>query len=189
MENQQYEELFDENSDNEVEVEHEEFVVRVVAPQPINIPLEVVVPGVADNPESPSPSPPPSPAPESPQPQFGDAPSFKGFFNSDDLIDLEQWAVDAQSLRGTPDLRLEEPEISLNFKTFLKYTWGPQWELKFIQLSGEVLICQLRAYLASYNLLTSFNRRQWLRLFPAWTVQEKREQLELLVASGGLLEM
>ena len=109
-----------------MEVEHEEIVVGVVAPQPINIPLKVVVPGVADNPESPSPSPPPSPVPESPQPQFGDAPSFMGFFTSDDLIDLEQWVVDGQSLRGTPDLRLEEPEISLNFKTFLKYTWGPQ---------------------------------------------------------------
>ena len=74
MENQQYEEFFEESSDNELEVEHEEVVVGVVAPQPINIPFEVVVPGVADNPESPSPSPPPSPGPESPQPQFGDAP-------------------------------------------------------------------------------------------------------------------
>ena len=63
MENQQYEEFFEENSDNEMEVEHEAVVVNVVAPQPINIPLEVVVPGVADNPESPSPSPPSSPEP------------------------------------------------------------------------------------------------------------------------------
>ena len=183
MENQQYEEFFGENSDNELEVEHEEVVVGVVAPQPINIPLEVVVPGVADNPESPSPSPPSSPEPSpavspaaspgpgSPQPQFGDAPSFMGFFTADDITELEQWAVDAQSLRGTPDLRLEEPEISANPKTFLKFVWGHQWELKFIQPAGEVLICKLRAYLAGYNLLTSFNRRQWLRLFPAWTVQ------------------
>ena len=123
MENQQNEEYFEENSDNEMEVEHEEVVVNVVAPQPINIPLEVVVPGVADNPESPSPSPPSSPEPSpavspaaspgpgSPQPQFGDAPSFMGFFTADDITELEQWAVDAQSLRGTPDLRLEEPEI------------------------------------------------------------------------------
>ena len=90
-----------------------------------------------------------------------------GFFTSDDLIDLEQWAVDAQCLRGTADLRLEEPEISPNLKTFLRYTWGPQWEFKFVQPSGEVLICQLRAYLAGHNLLTSFNRQQSLRLFPA----------------------
>ena len=80
-----------------------------------------------------------------------------GFFTSDDLIDLEQWAVDAQCLRGTADLRLEEPEISPNLKTFLRYTWGPQWEFKFVQPSGEVLICQLGDYLAGYNLLSSFN--------------------------------
>ena len=201
MENEDY---FEELSDQEVEVGQQEVVVGVVAPQPINIPLEVqVVP--ADNPESPSPSPPsspePSPAaspaaspPASPglgslQPQFGDAPTFMGFFSADDITELEQWAVDAQSLRGTPDLRLEEPEISADFKTFLKFVWGHQWELKFIQPAGEVLICKLRAYLAGYNLLTSFNRRKWLRLFPAWTVQERREQLELLAASGVLLEL
>ena len=97
-------EYFEENSDTEVEIEHEEVVVGFVAPQPVNIPLEVVVPGVADNPESPSPPPAsPSPVLGSPPHQPGDAPSFMGFFTSDDLIDLEQWAVDAQSLRGTPD--------------------------------------------------------------------------------------
>ena len=140
MENEDYYEVL---SDQEVGVGQQEVVVGVVAPQPINIPLEVqVVP--ADSPESPSRSPPsspePSPAaspgPESPQPLLGDALSFIGFFTSDDLIDLEQWAVDAQSLRGTPVLRLEEPEISPNLKTFLKYTSGLQWELKFIQPSG-----------------------------------------------------
>ena len=201
MENEDY---YEELSDQQVEVGQQEVVVGVVAPQPINIPSEVqVVP--ANNPESPSPSlpspsqpspagspaasPPASPGPGSPQPQFGDALTFMGFFSADDITELEQWAVDAQSLRGTPDLRLEEPEISANFKTFLKFVWGHQWELKFIQPAGEVLICKLRAYLAGYLFLTNFNRRQWLRLFPAWTVQERREQLQLLTASGGLLEL
>ena len=87
---EQYEEYSEENSDNEVEVEHEEVVLGVVAPQPIHIRLEVVVPGVADKPELLSPSPPPSPGPESPQPPLRDAPSFMGFFTKDDLIDLEQ---------------------------------------------------------------------------------------------------
>ena len=182
----------------------QEVVVGFVPPQPINIPLQVQV-VLADDPESPSPSPPSSPEPSpsaspaasppaspgpgSPQPQFGDAPTFMGFLSADDITELEQWALDDQSLRGTPDLRLEELEISANFKTFLKFVWGHQWELKFIQPAREVLICKLRAYLAGYNLLTSFNHRQWLRLFPAWTVQERREQLELLAASGGLLEL
>ena len=192
------EDYYEELSYQEVEVGQQEVVVGVVAPQPINIPLEVqYVP--ADNPESPSPepspaaspaaSPPASPGPGSPQPLLGDAPNFLNFYSADDITELEQWAMDAQSLRGTPNLRLEEPEISANFKIFLKFIWGHQWELKFIQLAGKVLICKLRAYLAGYNLLTSFKRRQWHRLFPAWTVQERREQLELLAASGGLLEM
>ena len=181
----QYEEYFEEDSDQEEEV-------GVVPPIVAVAPLNVEVPEIPDNPESPSPEPSPaaSPAASPPgSPGPGDLPSFMGFFTIDDVTDLEQWAVDAQSLRGTPDLRLEEPEISANFKTFLRYTWGHQWELKFVQPAGEVLICMLRAYLAGYNLLTSFNRRQWLRLFPAWTVQERREQLELLAASGGLLEL
>ena len=102
-----------------MEVEQDEVVVGIVAPQPVNIPLELVVPGVADNPESPSP---PSASPSSvlgsPLHQPWDAPSFMGFFTSDDLIDLEKWAVDAPSLRDTPDLRLEEPEISPIWKLF-----------------------------------------------------------------------
>ena len=111
------------------------------------------------------------------------------FYSADDITELQQWAVDAQSLWRTPDLRLEEPKISANFKIVLKFIWGHQWELKFIQPAGVVLICKLTSYLARYNLLTSSNRRKWLRLFPAWTVQERREQLELLAASGGLLEV
>ena len=121
--------------------------------------------------------------------RLGMPPALWVFCTSDDLIDLEQWAVDAQCLRGTPDLRLEEPEISPKFKTFHRYIWGPQWEHKFIQPSGQVLICQLRAYLAGCKLLTSFNRRHWLRLFPASTITERREQLELLAASGGFPEL
>ena len=49
-------------------------------------------------------------------------PQFYSFFTSDDLIDLEQCAVDAQSLRDTADLRLEEPEISSKLKTFHSIT-------------------------------------------------------------------
>ena len=44
---------------------------------------------------------------------------------------------------------------------------------------------QLWACLAGYHQLTSFNRRQWLRLFPAWSAQEKQEQLELLADACG----
>ena len=87
--------------------------------------------------------------------------------------------------RGDPTSHIEEPDVSPNLKTFLWYTLGAQWEVKLIGEPGEVLVQQLRAYLAGYNQLTSFNRRQWLRLFPAWTAQEKREHLEVLADAGG----
>ena len=108
------------------------------------------------------------------------------FYSADDLTELEQWAVDARSLRGTPGLRLEEPDIPHDMKTFVRYTLGPQWELKLIHHAGQVLIEWLRAYLAGYNLLTSFNRRQWLRLFPLSTQAEGQEQLEPI--ANGFLE-
>ena len=52
-------------SDNEVEPQEE--VVGVVAPMPVEIPLEVEVGPVADNPASLSPQTPPPPVPLPPQ--------------------------------------------------------------------------------------------------------------------------
>ena len=158
--------------------------------QPVHIPLEVQVVPVAEIAESPS----MSQTTQSPvldyQPQqLGYALSFVGVFRSDDLIDLDQWVVDAQSLWGTPDLRLEELEIMANLKTLLMFSWGHQSENKPNQPAREAFNCKMRAYLAGYNLLTRFKRRQWLRLFPAWTAEEGREQLESLANSGGYLEL
>ena len=93
--------------------------------------------------------------------------------------------MDARAARRDPNSRIEEPNVSPNLKVFLRYVYGTQWEVKLIHESGEVLIEQLKAYLAGYNQLTSFNRRQWLRLFPAWTAQERRDQLGALAEAGG----
>ena len=173
-------------SDNEVEPQEE--VVGAVAPLPVEIPQEVQVVPPAENPQSPSPSPqtpsPPVPSPPQGSP-VGDATSFMGFFTHDDVVNLEQWTVDARAARANTAAGIEEPEVSPNVKVFLRFTLGAQWEIKLVRESGEVLIEQLRAYLAGYNQLTSFNRRQWLRLFAAWTAQERREQLEVLADAGG----
>ena len=133
----------------------------------------------------------PSPVALSPPPVFpvGDALFFMRFYTGDDLVNLEKWAVVFRGLRRTPDFHIEEPEISPNLKTFLRFIIGVHWELKLVHPAGEVLICQLRAYFAGYNLLTSFSGRQWLRLFPDRTLAEKREQLELLANSGGFMEL
>ena len=150
-------------------------------------PLEVEVPEIPENPESPQPS------PRSPSPVFvipeGDASTFMDFYSLDDLVDLEEWARRSRELRGTPDYVMVEPGISDNLRLFLRYTEGAQWQYKLIHHSGEVLLFQLRAYLKGFELLTPFNRRQWVRLFSAWTLSERREQLELLANSGGFIIM
>ena len=69
-------ECYEDLLDNEIEIGQQKELVVVVAPQPVNIPLEVqVVP--ADNPESLSPSPPtPSPVLESHPSRLGMPPVF-----------------------------------------------------------------------------------------------------------------
>ena len=188
----------EESSDEEVQV-----VLPVVQVDPLN----VEVAGMPDNPESPSPqpdSPQPSPASSGGSPQHSplvggppmppppsspmeDSASFMNFYTYEDLAELKQWAVGARAARRYPAARIEEPEVSYNLKIFLKYVYGMQWEIKLLRESGDVLIKQMKAYIAGYNQLTGFNRRQWLRLFPAWTAQERRDQLEVLADAGGFL--
>ena len=191
------EEFFEESSDEEVQV-----VLPAVQVDPLN----VEVAEIPDNPESPSPQPSPvvpQPSPSSsggaslllggpPMPPPPSSPreisaSFMNFYTYSDLEELKQWAVGARAARRDPTARIEEPEVSYNLKIFLTYVYGRQWEIKLLRESGDVLIEQMKAYLAGYNQLTGFNRRQWLRLFPAWTAQERRDQLEALADAGGFL--
>ena len=192
------EEFFEESSDEEVQV-----VLPAVQVDPLN----VEVAGMPDNPESPSPqpdSPQPSPASSGGSPQHSplvggtpmppppsspreDSASFMNFYTYEDLAELKQLAVGARAAQRDPAARIEEPEVSYNLKIFLTYVYGRQWEIKLLRESGDVLIEQMKAYLAGYNQLTGFNRRQWLRLFPAWTAQERRDQLETLADAGGFL--
>ena len=140
---EEYEEYFEEESDNEVEPQEE--VVGVVAPMPVEIPLEVQVGPVADNPASPSPQTPSPPVPSPPQVSpVGDATSFMGFYTLDNVVDLEQWTVDARAARADPAIRIGEPQVSPNLKVFLRFTLGAQWEIKLVRESEEVLIEQLK---------------------------------------------
>ena len=119
----QYEEFYEEVSDEEV---------HVFPPAPVAVvgPLNVEVPEIPDNPESPSPQPSPvsyggsslvaagGPAPvvsppivSPPGSPVGDATSFMGFHTHDDLTELEQWTVDARAARADPTNRIEEPDV------------------------------------------------------------------------------
>ena len=127
------------------EVSDPEEEAPVVTPVPVVAValLNVEVPEIPDNLESPSPG--PSPPASSgglspPAPPLGDLPSFMGFYASDDLAELEQWAVDARAARNQPELRVDEPETSHNLKVFFKFSLGPQWELKLLYQSGKVLL-------------------------------------------------
>ena len=197
---EQPEEFFEENSDEEVQV-----VLPAVQVEPLAVvaPLNVEVAEIPDNPESPSPQPSPAstvgaspqhsplvggpPMPPPPSSPREDSSSFMNFYTYEDLAELEQWTVDARAARRDPAARIEEPEVSYNMKIFLKYVYGMQWEVKLLRESGAVLIEQMRAYLGGYIQLTNFNRRQWLRLFPAWTAQERRDRLEELADAGGFM--
>ena len=141
----QYDEFYEEVSDEEV---------QVVPPAPVAVvvPLNVEVPEIPDNPESPSPQPSPvssggsslvaaggsSPVASPPGSPVEDATSFMGFFTHDDLTELEQWTVDSRAARASPTGRIEEPDVSPNLKTFLRLVYGTQWEGKLTGKSGEV---------------------------------------------------
>ena len=79
----EHEDYYKERSHNKIEIGQQEELVGAVAPQLVDIPLEVQVVPVAENPEPPSSSQtPPSPVLESPPQQLGDAPSFMGFLRA-----------------------------------------------------------------------------------------------------------
>ena len=115
----------------------------------------------------------------------GNASTFMGFYSLDDLVDLGDWARRSRELRGTADYVMVEPGVSDNLRLFSKYTKCAPWHYKLVHPSVEVLLFQLRAYLKGFELLTPFNRRKWARLFSAWILSERRDQLELLANSGG----
>ena len=123
----QYEEFYEEVLDEEV---------QIVPPAPVAVvaPLNVEVPEIPDNPESPSPQPypvssggsspvsagGPSLVASPPGSPVGDATSFMGFYTYDDLTELEQWTFDSRAALANPTSRIEEPDVSPNLKTFLR---------------------------------------------------------------------
>ena len=86
---------------------------------------------IAESPESQSPSVSPgtpSPVVLSPPSMspVEDALSFMEFYIKDQIVNLEQWAVDARGLREIRDFHIDELEIYLNLKTSLRFTVGAQ---------------------------------------------------------------
>ena len=123
----QYEDFHEESSDEEV---------QVVPPATVAVvePLNVEVPEIPDNPVSPSPQPSPissggsspvavggPPVPPPPGSPREDATLFMGFYTHEDVVELEQWTVDARAAKRDPAARIEEPKVSPNIKIFLRY--------------------------------------------------------------------
>ena len=175
---------YEESSDNE----------EVAAPLHIN--LEV---NLEESPKSPPPGPPsPVLAPPASIP-FGelspvwklpdDGTNFIYFFTRSDVLELKHWAEITRKRRNKEGYMVEEPVLSQNFTAFPIEYHGIQWEVKFLRAAAEPLFAQLLAYVAGYARLTSPNKRIFRNNFESWSVEVKREQLKLLVESGGFPEL
>ena len=121
----QYEEYFEEVSDQEEEV-------GVVRPIPVVAvaPLNVEVAEISDNPESPSPEPSPAVSPPVASPPgspVGGVTSFMGFILT---MTLPSWN-NGQLTLGLPGrIRLVgsmSPMLYQIYKTFLRHVFGTQW--------------------------------------------------------------
>ena len=91
-------------------------------------------------------------------------------------------------MRGEVGYLVAELLITLKFKGFLQFLYGPQWEDKFMR-GGEMLLAQLGASISGYSLLTRFQRSHWDGLFSALTSAEFRSQSVRLDESGGFLDL
>ena len=59
-----------------------------------------------------------------------------GFYTRDYVVDIEQWTVDARAARTNPAPRIEEPDVSPNLQTFLRFTLRAQWEVRLVREGG-----------------------------------------------------
>ena len=142
--------------------------VAAVAPRPVLQASTVVAQGVLENP--------------------GEQ-SFLSLFNRRDVDRLENWASLSRSMRGSPGFALSGAPIPNAFVSFLRANLGARWEGTLLSPLGELVLCQLRAYIDGFCQLTSFERGQWVRLYQLWTREERASQLRRLAEKGGFLEI
>ena len=118
-----------------------------------------------------------------------DRETFMDLYDWGDVTRLERWVEDNRGTRGVRGYMVGRPPLSDAFASFLLQQYGRAWESRLLAGQGEVLLFQLRCLILGYSRLTSFQRGQFRRLWPAWTNSERVQQLKKLVEMGGYLEL
>ena len=175
--------FYEQNSDNEQEVAG-----------PLNIQVNL---NVEESPESPPPGSlapvPPQQIPvEEPAPGWelpDDENNFLNCFTRQDMLDLENWALETRERLSDEGYVVEAPIISQNFVGYLLETYGPQWELESLRPAAWPIFERLIAYVVGYDKLTSYNKQLPRGLYDTCSVEERVERLRSLAESGGFLEI
>ena len=113
--------------------------------------------------------------------------TFMGIYNRGELGQLENWVEQSRRTRPYAGFMVGHPPISCSFASLLLQLYGRYWESRLLSMSGDVILFSLGAYIRGYSRLTSFQRGQFRRLWPAWNQAKRARQLQLLAEEGGLL--
>ena len=118
-----------------------------------------------------------------------DRETFMDLYDWGDVRRLEGWVETNRDTRGVRGYMVVRAPISDAFASFLLQLYERPWESRLLAGQGEVLLFQLRSYILGYSRLTTYQRGQFRRLWPAWTNEERRSQLEKLASLGGFVEL
>ena len=103
-------------------------------------------------------------------------------FSSGGVARLQEWAQFVRGVRGQVGFTCVVPPISERLATFLQATYGHQWEERVLSPAGETVFAELRAALVGYHSQTAFQQAYVVRLMSAWTAQEFRAQLFVILS-------
>ena len=84
--------------------------------------------------------------------------NFLGLYYGVDVEVLDEWATVPSFIRGSIGFIVQEPEITDDFKQFLKTMYGSKWEKRVLGYQ-TIIIEQLYALITGYSQLTT--RIKW----------------------------
>ena len=115
--------------------------------------------------------------------------TFMDIYDWGEVRRLQDWVERTRWTRGYRSFMVGAAPISERFASLLLQLFGRQWEAKLQGPQGDLLLFKLRSYILGYSRLTTYQRSQFRRLWPAWTNSERVQQLKKLAEMGGYLEL
>ena len=112
---------------------------------------------------------------------------FLGLYYRVNVEALDEWATVTSFMRGSIGYVVQEPEITDNFKQFLIFMYGSNWEKRVLSYQ-TIIIEQLYALITGYSKLASRIKRAWLAQLDSLICQ-LRSEIKGLAESGGFLEV